>query len=180
VLTGTDVLGGKIDAVSSVIVNSRNNTLLVTASVKSAESPSYSSRHGVWRVVDGKLVPVATPGMKMPDGGVFRTLQNIHSLTNFASTYETIHISYGVSPASRWGEHVFLATLEDGSTAAYRIDGRGKVWPVLKSGTVVKNLGTITKVGVDSPTAINSVGQIAVSVRINNGAPTLVLLSYDS
>jgi len=179
-LQGAEVPGGKISAVTGVFLNDRDNHQLITASVKSTDPAITGSRHAVYRVVDGKFLAVAVPGQKMPGGGVFRSLQNVYSISNYYGQYDSATICQGVSPANRWGWRVILATLEDGSTAAYRMDNRGVLQPVLKSGWVVKGLGTITRVGVDSPAAINRYDQIVLSVRINNGAPTLVALFPNS
>jgi hypothetical protein len=180
VLQGADAPGGKINAVTSVFLNNQNNHPLVTASVKPANGTTPTNRQGLYRVVDGKVVTIAAPGTPMPGGGTFRTLQNTQTSTYFGSTYDPVTICYGVSPANRWGEHIILAILDDGSTAAYRLDNRDRLSLVLKSGTVKSDLGTITRVGVDCPASINSVGQIALSVRVNNGVPALVVLSPGS
>jgi hypothetical protein len=61
------------------------------------------------------------------------------------------------------------------------VDGKGKVSLLLKSGTIT-DLGKITRIGnfqgsQPSSIAINSHGQIALTVRIDQGKDTLILLT---
>jgi hypothetical protein len=159
---------GAISMVSGVFLHPRNGTALVSAAVNG------SRQQGLYRVAGSTLTPLAEPGKEMPGGGKFKSLQNVI----LAPTSDTICL--GVSPASRSGEHVILATLEDNSTAAYRVDTRGKLSLVLKSGMTTPQ-GTVTRVGMDSPASINSVGQIAVSVEFDGtGIPSVVLLSFNT
>jgi hypothetical protein len=165
--TNSSAAGGKITSVSSVFVNNKNRNVLVTAAVDG------NGRHGLYQVAAGKITPVAVPGQPMPGGGTFKTVQNVISPAYLASGGT---LCLGCSAANPAGEHVLLATLDDNSTAAYRMSARGTLSLILKSGTST-NLGTITKVGVDSPASLNSKGQIALSVRIDGGAPILLLLT---
>jgi hypothetical protein len=158
----------KITAVSSVYVNNANRKVLLTAAVDG------SSRHGVYQWSEGNLLPVAVPGQAMPGGGTFRTVQNMLSPAYLGDYGSSATICLGVSPASASGEHVLLATLDDNSTAAYRIDADGKLSLILKSGAGTY-LGSITKVGFDSPASINSKGEIALAVRINNLAAVMLM-----
>jgi hypothetical protein len=167
-VVGTEVPGGKITSVSSVFVNNKDNHALVTAAV------GDSTRHGVYQVADGKITPVLVPGKALPGGGTFKTLQNVISASS--GYYDAGTFCLGCSVPSDAGEHVLLATLEDNSTAAYRMSARGTLSLLLKSGAPTL-LGTITRVGVDSPASLNSKGQIALSVRINGGLPAVVLLT---
>jgi hypothetical protein len=177
-LHGAAVPNGTIRAVTGVFLNSRNNNALLTADV-TPTAPATGVQRGVYRWVDGTLKPLLVPGQRTPDGGRFRSLQNVFTASVYPAAYDQATICLGVSAANRYAEHVVLAFLEDGKTAAYRVDTAGSIRPILKSGTVT-NLGTITSVGVESPASINQYGQIALSVRINNGPPTLVLLSQES
>lgn len=165
--TISSVTGGKITSVSSVFVNNKNRNAVVTAAVDG------SSRHGVYQVAAGKITPVAVPGQVMPGGGTLRTLQNVISL---AYIPDNGTICLGCSTANQAGEHVLLATLDDNSTAAYRMNARGTLSLILKSG-MNTNLGTITRVGVDSPASLNAKGQVALSVRINGSLPMLILMT---
>lgn len=153
-LAGTDVPGvGKIVDVSIVVANNKNRDVLVSARV------SGSNLEGIYRVSEGKILPVAVLGQEMPGGG---------KLKRTAGTAQASH-------ASQAGEHAFWATLEDGSTAAYGVDGEGKLSLLLKSGTPTE-LGTITKI-TEEAAVVNSRGQVALEVQIDNGPATLVLLT---
>lgn len=120
-------------------------------------------------------VRTVAQGQEMPGGGRLQSLQMASGYVEWDT----------VSFASETGQHAFLATLEDGSSAAYRLDAGGKLALILKSGTTTE-LGKITRVG-GTPTqqglmgshgiALNSRGQVAVSVQIDNGPDTLVLLT---
>jgi hypothetical protein len=169
---GTEVPGGKITSVSSAYVNNKNHNVIVTAAV------GGTTRHGVYRVANGTITPLAVPGQPMPGGGKWKTLQNVLSAS--AGYYSAGTFCLGCSVPNEAGEHVLLATLEDNSTAAYRMTANGTLSLILKSGTDYLNLGMVTRVGVDSPASLNSKGQIALSVRINGGAPTLILLTPPS
>jgi hypothetical protein len=166
-LAGTDVPGvGKIAYVSGVFPNNKNRAVLVSAGL------SGSSAGGLYRVSAGKILPVAVPGQELPGGGKLRS-----AVPNFPGIgLEPRWGNASVSPVSEAGEHAFWATLEDGATAAYRLDEEGKLSLLLKSGTATE-LGTITKIGLNSPPALNSKGQVALSVQIDNGPATIVLLT---
>lgn len=162
-LAGKDVPGvGKIADVSGVFANNKNRTVLVSATV------SGRSGNGLYRVEADKILPVAVPGQEMPGGGKLKS-----AVPGDGSG------SRSISQASEAGEHAFVATLADGSAAAYRVDGEGKLSLLLKSGTPTE-LGTITKIG-PAPAwngiVINSQGQVALAVQIDNGPPALVLLT---
>jgi hypothetical protein len=177
-LRGGSVPGGTIRAVTGVWLNDRDDRALITADVTPTDGSGL--KRGLYRWVDGALLPLMVYGQPTPDGGKFRSLQNVHQTTTFLSTYDYSTLCFAVSEGNRYGEHVLLANLEDGSSAAYRVDVAGNIRPILRSGTVTP-LGTITRVGVDSPASMNSyLQQVAMSVRINNGPPTLVVLSPDN
>jgi hypothetical protein len=162
-VVGTDVPGvGKIAGVGSVFPNNKNRAVLVSASV------SGLSGDGLYRVDGDQILPVAVPGREMPGGGKIQS-----AVSGFGWG------SRSIGQASAAGEYAFRATLAGGTTAAYRMDAEGKVSLILKSGTP-SELGTITKIGPDpvwNGIAINSQGQVAVAVQIDNGPPTLVLLT---
>jgi hypothetical protein len=156
--------GGKIAAVWRALVNNKDRSIVVAARLNNSKGPD-----ALYRFADGKLTPVAVPGQPMPGGGKFKTLQSDRE---------------GIGFANELGQHPLLAILEDQSTALYRLDPDGQLALILKSGTVT-DLGKITRVGVPVPAdepegvgaALNAGGQIAVSVRINGGVTTLVLLA---
>jgi hypothetical protein len=91
-----------------------------------------------------------------------------------------------VSAPNSLGEHAFMATLADGSTAAYRMDAEGKLSLILKSGATTE-LGQVTRIGKTSfatglarggwGIGLNSKGQVALPVQINGGPETIVLLT---
>jgi hypothetical protein len=164
VLVGADAPGGKVSAVSSVELDGRSRTALVSLAVG-----SRLTRQGLYRLAEGRLTPLVVPGQEMPGGGTFAALQSIFSDSLGSSRCG------GVSRASTAREHVFLAQLEDGSTAAYRLDAEDRLALVLKSGTS-SELGTITRVTGLFP-AINRHGQVALVVKIDGGPDTLALLS---
>jgi hypothetical protein len=154
-LVGTEVPGvGKIVEVSLVVANNKNRDVLVSARV------SGSSVAGLYRVADGKVFLVAVPGQEMPGGGKLKTAD----------------VGDGPSQASQAGEYVFPVTLDDGATALYQVDAAGNLSLVLKSGTPTE-LGTITKIRRDLGGVVNSKGQVALVIQIDNGPDTLVLLT---
>jgi hypothetical protein len=156
--------GGKLAGVDGVVVNNKNQSVLADAQVNDLKGP-----FSLYRFAEGQLDPVAVLGQAMPGGGTFKSVQTDRR---------------GISVSNDAGQHAFLAILADGSTAAYRVDADGKLALLLKSGTTT-DLGQITNVGVgDSPAkpegigvGFNNNGQLAVSVRINGGVTTLVLLT---
>jgi hypothetical protein len=156
--------GGKITDVLRALVNNKNRNVLVEARVGNGAPALYLS-------AERKLTPVAVPGQEMPGGG---KLKAVLSTGN----------PFGVSVANEAGQHAFLATLEDGTTAAYRVDMDGQLSLILKSGTTT-DLGQITKVGRgigDSiGVGINTTGQVALTVQIAGvKQDTLVLLTPDT
>jgi hypothetical protein len=56
------------------------------------------------------------------------------------------------------------------------VDAAGNLSLVLKSGTPTE-LGTITKIRRDLGGVVNSKGQVALVIQIDNGPDTLVLLT---
>jgi hypothetical protein len=153
-LVGTDVPEvGKIADVRLVVANNQNRDVLVSARVA-------GSGEGLYRVAEGKILPVAVPGQEMPDGGKLKSVNG---------DYQARH-------ASQAGEHAFRAALEDGTAAIYQVDAAGNLSLVIKSGTPTA-LGTITGIVSDSPAVLNSKGQVALTVQIDKGPDTLVLLT---
>jgi hypothetical protein len=157
VKVGMDVPGlGQVSNVWSVWLNDQNQSALLEATV--------SGRRGIglYSVTESQLTPIAIPGQRMPDGA-------------------TLDAVLGISYGNQAGRHAFVAALENGTTAVYVIGADGGLSLALKSGTVT-SLGTITEVGwgtigASDGVALNSRGQIAVTVGIEGGADTLVLIS---
>jgi hypothetical protein len=146
--------GGKFTVAWDAWVNNKNQNVLVDAAV--------GSSRGLYLFVEGKFLPVAVPGQQMPDGGKLK------------------EIRYRVSFPNEAGQHAFVATLEDKTTAAYLMDADGKLSLILKSGTQTE-LGTITGVGRGAGRSfgigLNSKGQVALTVNIAGGPDTIVLLT---
>jgi hypothetical protein len=151
--------GGKIAAVSSVRLNSQNTSALISARV------TGKAGHGLYRLAGGTLTPVAVPGQAMPGGGKFKSIAYIFS-----------ELTYSVSAATESGQHAFVATLDDNSTAVYRADPDGTLALVLRSGATT-TLGKIIGFGQYSPPAMNSKGQVVVSAELDGGPDTLLLLT---
>jgi hypothetical protein len=149
--------------VSRVLVNNKNRSVLVAADLAGA-----TSGPGLYLVADGQLTPVAVPGQPMPGGGQLRSLGDVH-------TGGGQPVVFGVSAANAAGQYAFVATLDDGATAAYRIDADGTLSLILKSGTTT-DLGQITRVGPGG-IAINSQGQVALPVTIDAGPEAIALLT---
>jgi hypothetical protein len=151
--------GRHLAGFTGVWVNDRNKNVLLAAHLHSLAGISYA----LYMLTGSKLVPVAMPDQEMPGGGRFDTLQ-----------------PNGVSAASESGEHAFLAQLEDGSTAAYRMDAGGKLSLILKSGSVTP-VGRVTNVGQgagrSSGVGLNSRGQVCLTLRFAGAPDTLALLT---
>jgi hypothetical protein len=122
-------------------------------------------------LADGKLTAVAVPGQEMPGGGQFR---------------QVTLLRHGVSPPNALGQHAFIATLADGSAAAYRMEADGTLALILKNGAVT-DIGTVTQIARKTfpsglarggqGVGLNSQGQVALPVQIDGGPFTLVLLT---
>jgi hypothetical protein len=152
---------GKLAAVNMVLANNKNRDLLVVAGTTdvSPESPRM-----LFRYTGGRLAPLLRMGQEMPGGGKFQTLRYLYGP------------EYGVSLANDLGQHVFVARLEGGATAAYLLEADGTVSPIVKSGMTTE-LGTITDVGADSYPALNGKGQVALAIKADNGPFTVALLT---
>jgi hypothetical protein len=127
-----------------VRVNNKNRSVLVEAILK---SPART--RALYRFADGNLTPIAVPGQTMPGGGTLSTVEG------------------GVSAANDAGQHVFLARLVGGATAAYLMNSDGKVSLVVKS-SPRDELGQITRVGEANSfgVGLNNKGQVALAVKI--------------
>jgi hypothetical protein len=170
--TGTTIPGqGKVTGVSSAFVNNKNRTVLVTAT-----TDRWGSRLGVYKVLNGQITTVVAPGGYLPGGGTLRTVQYFQSQENRLPLV-------GVSSANAAGQHVFLATLQDGSTAVYRSDPGGSLSLVSKisSGTPppvqIADATPSPTIVPGSRPCLNNHGQIAISVRTLGGPSMIVLLT---
>lgn len=154
---GTPVAGGaSIGTVWSLCVNDRNRSVTFEASVGSP-----SGLVGIYRFAGGTLTPLVVPGQALPGSGVLK-------------------IEHGISYANTAGEFAFWATLDDRSTGAYLLDERGTISLILKSGTVTP-FGRVTNVaqgnGLSHGIALNTRGQVAVTLRFDDAVDALVLLT---
>jgi hypothetical protein len=170
-IAGTAIPGqGKVTGVSSVFLNNKNRSVLVTATT----DRWGSSRQGVFSVLDGRVTTIAAPGWTMPGGGTLKTVQS-------AYTQEFSPPTIGVSGANAAGQHAFLATLEDGSTAVYRTEPGGYLSLISKISSatappvqIADALPSLKLVPGSRPCLSNS-GQLAISVR-QQGGPSMIML----
>jgi hypothetical protein len=142
-----------------VWVNNHDSTVLVPGNLSALD-----------RWVAGQAFSVAAPGDQMPGGGRFKDFGVDLYYTNAANDA---------------GQHVFLARITEAGktlTAAYLLEpgtretGGGALSLVVKEGMTTE-LGTITRLGEFYGIGLNSQGQVALPVRIDNGPPTIVLLT---
>jgi hypothetical protein len=166
-IVGTKTPAGAVTSVSSVLLDHQDTGMLMTAGI------GGSPNQGIYRLLNGQLTPLVTPGQGMPDGSQFATLPTL-----IAGQEGQIWNAAPISDGDAAGIRVFLATLQDGSTAAYLLHPDGTTALVLKSGMTTP-LGQITQLGNPGGTAAgpNRTGQIALTVRIDNGPQTLLLLT---
>lgn len=146
--------GGVLAAVWGAWLNNKNHNVLVEASVKSP-----TAAHSLFLFSGGTLKPVALAGKPLPDG------VNLKSVDG------------GVSAGNDGGQHVFLATRTDNSTAAYLVDERGAVSLLLKS-TTSTDPGAVARVGEASTfgAAINNKGQVALVLRYAGARSSALVL----
>jgi hypothetical protein len=153
--------GGKLAYLNGIRVNNKNRNVLVVGRL---DDPA-GGPDALYLFADGKLRPVAVPGQEMPGGGKFKSLQTFVIGTSFPNDA---------------GQHAILAALEDGASAACLMDAEGKLSLILKSGTTTP-LGTITNVGQggggSTGIGFNNKGQVALTVKIDDGLDTIVLLT---
>jgi hypothetical protein len=159
-VVGSDAPDGRRFNGVAARVNNKNGNVLV---VDGFANPPDPTRPGaIYLFAGGKLTPVLVPGQEMPGGGKFKSLP--------------LSI-YAVSFANDAGQHVILANLQDGATAAYLMQADGTLSLILKSGTTT-DLGKITSIGgATSGVGFNNKGQVALVVQINEGLDTMVLLT---
>jgi hypothetical protein len=156
--------GATIVNVSALRVNNQNRTVLVAARLSTSRD-----RAGLYRFADGQLAPVVVPGQEMPGGGKLRSVVEQSGLSGIGAVGN-------ISLANELGQYVFLADLEGGGRAAYRVDPDGQLTLILKSGATTE-LGQITGIRQELGVALNSQGQVALTVRIDGGPETIVLLT---
>jgi hypothetical protein len=170
-LAGLDLPPGKkFEGVTALRVNNKTRAVLLVVHLYD----SAGDYDALYYHADSKLTPVVVPGQAMPGGGTFKALQ----FGPGEGFIRRVAFANGISFANEAGQHAFLARLQDDTTAAYRLDPDGQLSLILKSGTTT-DLGTITNVGGAGSSfgiGLNSRGQVATTVRVNDGADTIVLL----
>jgi hypothetical protein len=163
-VTGTAPDGGSINGVFGVWTNNHDGSVLVVANRQ--DGGPFS----LYRWSMGKLLPVAVPGQSLPGGEILKDIPLEH---------------VGISTANSTGQQLFYALLQDGSTAAYRVDADGSLALVVQSGTST-GMGVITQVGGQITdqgpqgglgVGLNDQGQVLLSLRWNGGPDTLALLT---
>jgi hypothetical protein len=161
--------GEKIGAYFRPFVNNHDGSVLLTVSLNAADPNSGPFAFYRWSA--GKLAPVLVPGQEIP-GGKLQTVFGGAEAASFPNDA---------------GQQVFLARLEDGSTAAYLLDLDNSIHLVLQTGGSTE-LGHVTSiaddsgggVGLNNPdigAGLNNKGQVALPVRFDKGPWTLVLLT---
>jgi hypothetical protein len=164
---GAELPGGaKLVRVTGVWLNNKNRSVLVAALPEGTPS-----RYGLYRLAEGKLVAVATPGQEMPGGGTLRTV--LHENVGSNSGPNALG---DVSPANQEGQHAFRGLLEDGTRAVYRAEADGKLSLILKNREQT-DLGEVVFVAGGTGIHLNSQGQVAMAVRIAGGPETLALIT---
>jgi len=148
--------GGTIAAVWGAWVNNKNHNVLVEASVKTP-----TAAHSLFVFRDGSLTAAALAGKALPDG------VNLKSVAG------------GVSAANDAGEHAFLVSRSDGTTAAYLIDAAGNL-TLLAISSLTHEPGSISRVGEAGTfgVAINNKRQVALVIKLaGERSSALVLLT---
>ncbi len=171
-IAGTGIPGaGRITDVGSVSLNNGDLGALITATTDQSDSNHW----GLYRVAGGKITTVAAPGRPMPGGGTFKTIQ-------YLTTEENSAPLMAVSTANLVSQHVFLATLEDGTAGAYSVDSAGQVTLLFKAIASPKPV-QIQEVGYSmtfvpgSRPCLNNQGQVALSVRLQGGHSMIMMLT---
>jgi hypothetical protein len=147
--------GGNFAQIWGVWVNNKNQNVLVEANVK-----SLTAAHSLYLFAGSTLTPVAAVGNAL-QGGTLKAVEG------------------GVSAANDAGQHLFLASLTDKTTAAYLLNADGTVSLLLKSTTTTEP-GAIVRVGEASTfgAGLNNKGQVALVVRFAGArSSTLVLMT---
>jgi hypothetical protein len=170
---GTQVPGqGNINRIASVLLNNHDRSMLITATTDRRDRFGY----GLYRVLDGRITPLVQPGQSMPGGGTLKTIQYA-----YARDEDPLPI-VSVGPANGSGQHVFLATLDDGSAAAYGIDLAGGLTLIFQTippppPAHIAEVGRNMTFVPGSRPIINDHGQVALSVRLQGGRSMIVLLT---
>jgi hypothetical protein len=162
-------------------VNNQNRAVLVATSGDPLMGVGIV--RGLYRWADGSRTPLLVTGQATSSGG-----------TKQASG------GFNISAANEAGQHVVVTTPWKENPAAYRLDADGKLSLIVQSG-MATDLGPITDIGrlgnrdsalnrpglfgfiydtnliPGSGGALNRQGQVALTVQINGGPDTVVLLT---
>jgi hypothetical protein len=167
-VAGTELPGGfKFDQIGRAWVNNKNRNVSMIGWT--------GDKKGLYLFTNGKFQPVAAPGQEMPDGGKLQTIYNTGTIPA---------LNYVSSPNDA-GQQAFVARLDDGSRAVYLADADGKLSLILKQGATT-DAGKITNIGLAGTVpgsfgvGLNNKGQIALTVQIDDGPATIVLLTPKS
>jgi hypothetical protein len=121
-------------------------------------------------VQDGQLQPIIFAGQELPGGGTF------------------VGDMWDHTPPNDEGQCPFVSHIKENgvaNTAAYVIQPDGTISLIVKSG-MTTDLGTINKIspwltsGGSGGIGINSLGQVALTARIDKGPEALLLLTPKS
>lgn len=164
--------GARIMNVSSVALNNRDRTALVTATTNQMKSNQY----GLYRAANnGVITPIVEPGATMPGGGTLQSVQ-------YTGTKENSPPVMAVSAANAAGQHAFVAAMTDGSTGVYRLDLDGTITPVFQTSPttgpvqITDTVPGLTFLPGTRP-CINNQGQIALSMRRSAHSSIILVLT---
>lgn len=164
--------GGTFTSVGEVQLNDVNREVLVTAGVDG------KTDQGIYRVVDGQVIPVLVPGQELPGYGAYKTIQ-------YTQRWDGGPLATnGIGLPNARGERAFLARLSDSPAPVLcLLSADGKVTPILRQGQTT-NAGQVTILGqrgllsgASPAPLINSSGQIVVLMEIDRGPRTIALLT---
>jgi hypothetical protein len=143
--------------------NPKTRSVLLWISHQAANSTTTPRNLGLVWAADDSLKTVIAPGQKLPDGAELLSVDT-------------------VSEPNSMGQHVFVARLKGGGSAAYLLNPDNSLSLVLKSGTITQH-GTITKLSGDARRGepfgigLNSKGQILLPIQFEDSPLAVVLLS---
>jgi hypothetical protein len=153
--------GKKVQSVTGAWVSDANRDVIVTAGVDA------SGNQGIYRVVDGAVVPVLVPGQSLSGNGRFA---NVPYGILPGGTYV---MGTAVGPPNPKGQLAFLAANLGNVMLLYTMGADGALTFVLKQGQVPD----VGKVRLGLPPILNSNGEIGVVLTVDNGPAEVAILS---
>jgi hypothetical protein len=167
---GADAPGGKkIGSVSGVWPSSAGREVIVTAGLGS------SGDQGIYRIVEGALIPIAVSGQELPGVGRFGGVP-------YAITPDNTYVATTMGAPNEKGQQAFLAAVDGSSgssSALYVLSPGGGLSLVARSGDVTE-LGKIQlrpQRGTIPAPFLNNNGEIAVVLSIDNGPSRIAVLA---